>query len=618
MATGIGNEAGWQQAGATVANPSGADAQPQPQQAAPPNYSQQQDAMQPKSPDMSQSKVPEEPTQPMVLRPKRGGLLGVVDKIADALTGSTRPEIYTDEQGNEFVQHHTISRGAQWAKIGAEALHGAAAGLAAGKGAGNMGKGALAGWEAGAQDAQKEKDNETQMDDKAQADMVNRANYQMLQMKLAEQGWRNARLQTDADQKDIEFSQGQIDRFVKEGGQVLGTAAHPGDIQGILKTNPTTMEDLIKHGTIQIVPSRTPDGHMGVTVIKMPSDYRTKMLPTGAVFHTFDPVNHVMVEHKSSDPMTQGEADDYDAKASADQLKWTGDKKEQDLKDAQAKNQNSEATNRDLTTPVENDLKKAQTNEANARANQIHTGQLNPDGTNNPRFELLAQALYSGDILRNDLTRVAKGEGFEPNAITARAVEIGQQNGRPWSESIIKQEMDFAKNEKTQAALDGIDRVINPSNGYMKILLDRAQDAGLTNYGAYNSLALGGRRAYGEATAKNLNTAIGEARRSISGLIGNPLLGGGETDKKLEAAEDLLGKSPTMANLKSAVDLINTALASQKASIIGNNRFLQKRWGNTTAAQPKSAPQNAAGTMQFSDGKLHYVDANHNDLGIAE
>src|SRR5215472_2102873 len=53
---------------------------------------------------------------PLVLRPSRGGLLGVMDKIADALTGTTRPELFHDQDGNEFVYHPNLSRGQQWAR----------------------------------------------------------------------------------------------------------------------------------------------------------------------------------------------------------------------------------------------------------------------------------------------------------------------------------------------------------------------------------------------------------------------------------------------------------------------------------------------------------------------
>jgi hypothetical protein len=189
------------------------------------------------------------------------------------------------------------------------------------------------------------------------------------------------------------------------------------------------------------------------------------------------------------------------------------------------------------------------------------------------------------------LKREAKGAGLDPNELMGRAVQIGQEKGKPWSESIIKGELKFSENEKTQAALDGIDRVINPQTGYMKQMMDTARSAHLATSGLYNSAELGIRRYFGETTAKTFNTAVTELRRSIAGLIGNPLLGGSETDQKLRQADSLLGEKPTMQNLTDAQTVLTNALSAQKASIIGNNRFLLRRWGpNAQGAQPAAAP----------------------------
>src|SRR5258708_27481736 len=51
-------------------------------------------------------------TPPVVLTPQHPkGILGVVASVRDALTGQTRPEIATDQQGNKYVKETTLTHG---------------------------------------------------------------------------------------------------------------------------------------------------------------------------------------------------------------------------------------------------------------------------------------------------------------------------------------------------------------------------------------------------------------------------------------------------------------------------------------------------------------------------
>jgi hypothetical protein len=294
--------------------------------------------MQTASPDLSQSSqtIPQQPTQqvqtvPVPVTPmKRGGLLGVMDSVADALVGKTRPELGKDPDGNLYQKTHTLSRGEQWQKIAAEAVHGAAAGLAAGKGAGNGGKAALAGWEAGKQDQDEE-------GDQVQKQILANANNQMLRMKMAEEAWRQTRLKVDATQHDVEFSQGQEDRLAKSGATLLGTVAHPGDLTGVLTVNPDLMKDLVKNHALEFTPHYNGEGQPdGFKVFKTKQGYRDTLVPPGAEFPTFNPVSGQYDWHKTSDPETQGSLDDYWTKAGNDGMEFRSKQKEQELKEQQA------------------------------------------------------------------------------------------------------------------------------------------------------------------------------------------------------------------------------------------------------------------------------------------
>lgn len=349
------------------------------------------------------------PTQiqapPLVMRPKRSGLAGVLGKIADVLTGTTRPEIYTDQNGDEYVYHANMSRGQQWMRIGAGAFRGAGAGLAAGRG-GNPGRAIMAGTDVAREGQQDDKNQEQQMDQKAQTDTLSRANATMLRMNMAEQAWRASRLQIDADEKDAEFSQKRIDFYKNMGGQVLGTAAHPGDLGEVLHINPQLAEDFVKRHLIEPVATVDPSGHQGVTFIKMPNaDWRNQVTPSGATFTTWNPATHQLEQHQASDAMTRGEQSDLSSKAQADQLKYFSDIKEQELKTAEAANQRSEADARSKELPGKIAHENAETFKATKEGEKAASETL----TGQQQSELTSEAPVNG-VRQNYLASLPDSE----------------------------------------------------------------------------------------------------------------------------------------------------------------------------------------------------------------
>lgn len=299
----------------------------------------------------SVSPAPATQNAPLVLTPVRSGLSGIVQKIADVLGGKTTPDLYQDADGNKYTYNRQMSPGEQWRRIGGEALAGAAAGLAAGKGAGNAARAPLAGFQAGEQLNQQRDQQAQQMTAEARQAMLDKANAQMLRMNLAERSWQLGQHQLTADRENADFYQKQIDGLVKQGGQVLGTAAHEWDLAGILKVNPDLMKDLVQRGVIEIRPHVNADGvHDGVVAIKMPDDGRHTMLPAGTPFYTLDPVSGKPVEHRSADPMTQFDKNNYDTAFAVAQSKWIADKQKLQASDDK------------------HNLTQAQTREANARS----------------------------------------------------------------------------------------------------------------------------------------------------------------------------------------------------------------------------------------------------------
>lgn len=357
------------------------------------------------------------PVQPVVVTSQKApGILGVVDSIADALVGKTKPEIGTDAQGNQYVKQQTMSRGQQWVRIGAGLIGGAAKGYAAGKGR-NPGAAGAAGFDQG---QQLSKDAAAQTPE-LQKQILANANYQKLRMDTAEQAWHLTAMQHEATQHDIAFAQGQEDRLMKvDGATLLGTASDPNDIDKILKVDPNVMKSMIQTHQIEILPHYNPDGtRAGIRVFKMPDGYRSTIAPIGTPFHRFDPITGEYSVHKTSDPTTNGEIDDLETAAGNAQQKFNLDRANLQQKQAatqEAKANTGKANAETTKVPSEITKNRSESNKNNAEADKarlesgagaegsalvdsIGTGKIALDrlgylATRNPQLLAAVQAKY--------------------------------------------------------------------------------------------------------------------------------------------------------------------------------------------------------------------------------
>jgi hypothetical protein len=365
----------------------------------------------------------------VVTSQKKGGIQGVVDSIADALTGKTKPELGTDANGNQYIKQQTLSRGEQWVRIGAGLLGGAAKGWAAGQGR-NPGAAAAAGFDEG----QKQRQMQAQQTPELQKEMLANANYQKLRMDAAEQSWHLGQLKHEATEHDIAFAQGQEDRLLKvDGAKLLGTAANPNDIDKILKVEPNVMKAMVQNHQIEILPHYNPDGTAaGIRVFKMPDGYRNTIEPAGTVFHTFDSTTGQYTEHHSSEPLTAGEVDDYETAASNAAQKFKLDQAK--LAQSQAATEASKATthakNAELPSTIAKNKSETAKNYAEAGAANANAAKLRQDFaiTDGTDPHLTHQTIVDGMIDGSvDITK-AVGIFHDPHAREAYIAEAKQRD----------------------------------------------------------------------------------------------------------------------------------------------------------------------------------------------
>jgi hypothetical protein len=501
----------------------------------------------------------------VVTSQKAPGILGVVDSIADALVGKTKPEIGTDSQGNQYVKQQTMSRGQQWVRIGAGLVGGAAKGFAAGKGR-NPGAAAAAGFDQGQQQA---KDAAAQTP-ALQKQILANANYQKLRMDTAEQAWHLTAMQHEASQHDVAFAQGQEDRLMKvDGATLLGTAANPNDIDKILKVDPNVMKSMIQGHQIEILPHYNPDGTAaGIRVFKMPDGYRKTIEPAGTVFHTFDSTTGQYAEHKSSEPLTAGEVDDYETAAGNAAQKFKLDQAniaQKAAATAEAKANAGKATAEATKIPSEIAKNKgeaakdfAEAGAASANAAKTRQDLSVADGTNpNLTHQTIVNGMIDGSV---DITK-AVGIFRDPHAREAYIAEAKQRDPN-WTmqkyQNMLKMRQDLSSG-KLGDQVQSFNAFLGHANGVSNTVNTlRNSNSPFINH-TINWLR---QNASGSPVVANMLPEIDATRNEFQNFIANHAL----QKSEIERGEKLLSEDQTpaamQASIKSFMQVALTRLGS--------------------------------------------------------
>jgi hypothetical protein len=485
--------------------------------------------------------IPEQPTasaSPSVLLPaKRGGLAGVLDEVRNWIAGTNSNQVYIDpNSGDRYVQHPLMSHKQQWLKVGGEALTGAAAGLAAGKGAGNSGRALLAGFQMqhGLSEEASARDEEQAQQQylRARQTRLDKANSQLVQMQLAEGALRMDREQRLASQDQVKWSQYMNGLYESQQAQDLGTY-NSNDIHEIEKAHPDVWKAHFGDNTIKPVPQFDADGKpAGVKFYLTHPSLDSQPIGPGTKLHTFVPSDdartpgHMITKDLDPGSMTQGAY----TTAEATQYKRLSDDvdRTQKLSDQETTRQLNQEKIRNMPLEraklvAETSKEQAQAREANARASfATVTGGMSPEQAvqEQPVNGVRQQYLQSlpadirglvqaiGEGRKTDISAYALSRPNSPGAQIAKAVTLAYP-GYDFTRATAYQKTRAAFTSGKQA--QGIN-ALNAAMNHLQVMYDNA-DWTTTTPGISNVLrTFGNRRAVAERDAKT--ALIGELAKA--------------------------------------------------------------------------------------------------------
>lgn len=320
-----------------------------------------------------QVQIPQQSAQGAITVPprpaKRGGLAGIVDEMRDALAGTTKPQIYTDANGNQTEITPPMSHGEQWARIAGEGIRGAAAGLVNGQGPNGAGR-ALA---AGVVEADRAKDKEKSdlQDQKQQGmqDTLNRFNIIKLQHDTAANEFALQRMKVTAQQQDVQFSEGQIQREKDLHSADLGTYTDAADLSRVQQQVPDFWKKVYA-GEIRQVPDIAADGsRLGVHLFMRMPGIGDQVVPAGSKVLQFVPGEKpndppTLAYRTLSSQSTNDQVDAYNSSAWKQYQEYFKNDADIQAKKADVKEKDANAS----VKPSEIVKNRAEANKANAEA----------------------------------------------------------------------------------------------------------------------------------------------------------------------------------------------------------------------------------------------------------
>ena len=276
---------------------------------------------------------------PNVVRPKRGGIAGMMDSIADEMAGPG--SVHTDNQGNEY-----INRKGQWLQIAGEALRGAAAGAAVAQGPGGAWRGAAAGIKAGDEMAQQRQQQQAQQTQETRQAQQDKFNAIKLKHDLAAKDFELSRMQVKANEDDIKFSQEQQDRERSLGSADLGVYKDEADLARVKEAHPDFWKSVYQNNVVS-VPDIGPDGQRrGIHLFLRTPGVGSQLADPGTPIKIYTPGKTpddepALVDQVPTVPMTHDQVDAYNASAQNKLKQWHIDQNAEAYKQQQT--QTSEA-----------------------------------------------------------------------------------------------------------------------------------------------------------------------------------------------------------------------------------------------------------------------------------
>lgn len=189
------------------------------------------------------------------------------------------------------------------------------------------------------------------------------------------------------------------------------------------------------------------------------------------------------------------------------------------------------------------------------------------------------------------------------NLISSYADDYSQQQyGKPFDFAKAAGDYKYANNAQTKNTLNYLNSLTGPDgkSGNLQELVNRSNAIGRTPFPALNDVAAWARLEAGSPKIAAYHAAVTEVSDQVAKILQGG--GSGTSDAKMRQAQELFRTGFNSDQIKDVAQTLQSLLQNRKASLIGNNSYLQKWYGQGGNGGPQATP----GTAPSPSGSFNW------------
>ena len=295
----------------------------------------------------------------------------------------------------------------------------------------------------------------------------------------------------------------------------------------------------------------------------------------------------------------------------------------ENLRQAQAKAQDITTTSAATTANKVSEIQATAGPEATAagqKAEAIAKGQAQgamaatggaKDANGNWNLASVPVSLVEGTMDPSQMSKRSKA--YDQTIQQANQYSI-EKYGKPFDLAQAQEDYTYAKQPQTQNTLKMIRAMTDPG-GSIDIATQAAASLPRFDSGTLNKVFNAGATEFGSPEATNFHTAMLGLADEYSKVMG----GGVSSDTGRQQALDILKASYSKGQLVGAIGVMRQDISARQNALVGSNRYLLRQYGLPAPGPRVSGPPpGATHTAMGSDKRLHYTNAQGQDLGVAQ
>ncbi len=206
---------------------------------------------------------------------------------------------------------------------------------------------------------------------------------------------------------------------------------------------------------------------------------------------------------------------------------------------------------------------------------------------------------------RMDPSQVSR-RGATWGTIMAKADKYSQEKyGEPFDVAKASEDYKYASNVGTQNTFKYLNSLTgnHGSKGNLDKLIDVSNTISRTDFPAINDLAAWSRMQTGDPKMAAYHTAVTEVADQVAKILQGGGTGVGTSDAKLQQAQGLFKTGFSKQSMEEVASTLRDLLGNRKQEMIGDNRYLQRQYGDNLPAAAAKALEEGHETT-FKNGQI--------------